>query len=61
MPLGLCYGVFVDAGEGRGHQTIGFEAPVLVAVGAEPLAAVVAVFVGESHRDAVLGERPELL
>ena len=61
MPLGLCYGVFVDAGEARGHQTVGVEAPVLVAVGAEPLAAVVSVFVGEPHRDAVPGEGPELL
>jgi hypothetical protein len=61
MPLGLCYGVFVDAGEGRGHQTIGFEAPVLVAVGAEPLAAVVAVFVGEAVGDAAGCEGPELL
>ena len=53
MPLGLCYGMFVDAGEARSHQTVGVEAPVLVAVGAEPVAAVVAVFVGEPHRDAV--------
>ena len=37
------------------------ELPVLVAVGAEPVAAVVVPLVGEAHRDAVVGEGPELL
>ena len=37
------------------------ELPVLVAVGAEPLAGVVVPLVGEAHGDAVVGEGPELL
>jgi len=45
----------------RGHETVGVEAPVLVAVGAEPVTAVVTVFVGEPHRDAVACEGPQFL
>ena len=37
------------------------ELPVLVAVAAEPAAAVVMPFVGEAHGNAVVTERPDLL
>ena len=43
----------VDAGEAPVHQAVVVELPVLVAVGAEPVAGVVAPFVGEAHGDAV--------
>ena len=51
----------VDAGIAQPHQAVGIELPVLVAVGAEPLAAVVAPLVGEADGDAVVGKRPKLL
>src|SRR5215471_5198315 len=37
------------------------EFPVLVAVTAKPAAAIIMPFVGETHRDAVLAERPNFL
>ena len=43
------------------HQAVLVELPVLVAVAAEPVAAVVVPFVGEAHRDAVVAKRPDLL
>lgn len=61
LALGLADGLFVDAGMTVAHQAVFGELPVLVAVGAEPLAAVVAVLVGVAHGDAVVGEGPELL
>ena len=51
----------VDAGDARAHQAVLVEFPVLVAVAAEPLAAVVVPLVGEAHGDAVLAEGPEFL
>src|SRR6202000_2780535 len=42
-------------------QPFRVEEPVLVAVGAEPLAGVGVPLVGEARRDAVVGECPELL
>src|SRR5271169_1761211 len=53
--------MFVNAGEAPGHQTISIELPVLVAIGPEPVAAVVAVFVGEARSDPVASERPQLV
>lgn len=43
------------------HQPVGREFPVLVAVGAKPLAAVVMPFIGKSDRDAIAGKGPEFL
>ena len=37
------------------------EFPVLVAVGAEPLAGVVVPFIGKAHGDAIVGEGPQFL
>jgi hypothetical protein len=35
--------------------------PILVAIGAEPIAGIIVVFVGEPHCDAIFGERPQFL
>src|SRR5947209_12556070 len=51
----------VDAGDPPAHQPILVEFPVLIAVAAKPLAAVVVPLIGKAHRDAVLAKRPELL
>src|SRR4029077_16956982 len=51
----------VDAGDAPAHQAVLVEFPVLVAVAAEPGAAVVVPFIGEAHGDAVLAEGPDFL
>src|SRR5262245_9170125 len=51
----------IDAGDAQPHQPVRVELPVLVAVAAEPVAAVVMPFVSEAHGEAVVVERPELL
>src|SRR5438552_2703998 len=51
----------VDARNTAAHQPGGVELPVLVAVGAKPVAAVVAPFIGEAHSDAVVVPGPDLL
>ena len=51
----------VDAGVALGHVAVGVEQPILIAVTAPPLPVGVMRFVDEAHRDAVLGERPQLL
>ncbi len=57
----LCDRVLVDAGDAALHQPVGVELPVLVAIGAEPAAAVVAIFIGEADGDAVAGMGPDFL
>ena len=59
--LTLGDGVLIDAGNAAAHQAVGIEFPVLVAVGAVPVAAVIPVFVSKADRDAVAAMRPELL
>ena len=49
----------VDACNPAAHQALGIELPVLVAVTAVPLAAIVVPLVGESNGDAVAAERPQ--
>src|SRR5271170_6742073 len=51
----------VDAGDAPTHEAVVIELPELVAVGAEPLAAVVMPFVGEAHRHPVVAKPPQLL
>src|ERR1700760_4263424 len=51
----------VDAGVAYAHQALVVELPVLVAVAAEPVAAVVVPFVSETHGDAVVAKRPDFL
>src|SRR5882757_5172770 len=50
----------VDRGEAMPHQAALVELPVLVAVGAEPVARIVAPFVREAHGDAVAAAGPQL-
>ena len=51
----------VDAGDAQPHQPVRVELPVLVAVAAEPVAAVVVPFIGEADGDPVLAKRPQFL
>src|SRR4051812_39818097 len=51
----------VDAGVPAPHQPVLVEFPVLVAVGAVPVARVVMALVGEAHGDAVALDGPQLL
>jgi hypothetical protein len=51
----------VDAGDAQAHQAVLVEFPVLVAVAAEPVAAVVVPLIGEAHGDAVLMKGPDFL
>jgi hypothetical protein len=44
----------IDAGDAQTHQAMLVEFPVLVAVAAEPVAAVVMPFIGKAYGDAVL-------
>ena len=51
----------VDAGDAQAHQTMLVELPVLIAVTAEPLAAVVVPFISKAHSDAVFAIGPDFL
>src|SRR4029077_2048058 len=61
LPLALRDRQIVDAGDAQAHQAVLVEFPILVAVAAEPIAAVVMPFIGKAHGDAVLAERPDFL
>src|SRR3954449_12485147 len=50
----------IDAGNTPPHQTALVELPILIAIGAEPAAAIVAPLIGKAHRDAVFAEGPKL-
>ena len=58
--LGLRDREIVDAGVARAHVAQRVKLPILIAVRAKPVACVVVGLVGEAHRDAVIGERPQL-
>src|SRR5262245_39054120 len=62
-PVIFALGVFdrevVDAGDANAHQAAFVEFPVLVAVAAVPLTAVVGPLIGEADGDTVLGKGPE--
>src|SRR5882724_7409744 len=49
----------VDAGDPQPHQSVLVELPVLVAIAAEPVPAVVVPFIGKSHRYAVFAKGPD--
>jgi len=51
----------IDAGDPYAHQALRVELPVLIAVGAEVLTAVVVPLVGEAYCDPIAVECPELL
>src|SRR5258708_22925658 len=61
FPLALGDRKVVDAGDAQPHQALIVEFPVLVAVAAEPVAAVVVPLIGKPDGDAILAERPQLL
>src|SRR3954451_8188081 len=61
LAIGFLDGQVVDAGNAHTHQSFAIELPVLVSVGAEMLAAVVAPLVGEAHRDPVVVAGPHFL
>src|SRR5581483_12109143 len=54
-------GQIIDAGDPDAHQAPLVELPVLIAVGAEVLTAVVMPLVGEAYCDPVAVECPDLL
>ena len=59
LALSLEDWLIIDAGEALPHQALCIKLPVLVAVGAEPVACVVAPLIGKAHRDTILRERPQ--
>jgi hypothetical protein len=61
LPVGSGDRMFVNAGDPAAHQPLQVELPVLVAIRAELLAAVVMVFIGKPDRNTVPRERPKLL
>jgi len=64
-PVELAFAVLdghvVDAREAALHQTIRAEFPVLVSIGAEPVAGVVMPLIGVAHGNTVVGEGPQFL
>ena len=59
--LGFANRQIIDAGEAPPHVTVFVEFPILIAVGAEPVAAVVTPLIGKAHGNAVLVPGPDLL
>src|SRR3984893_894621 len=61
LALALLDRDIIDAGDAKPHQAVLVEFPVLVAVAAEPIAAIVVPLICEAHADPVLAEGPDLL
>lgn len=61
LALRLLDWLLVDAGVARAHQTILGEFPILIAIGTEPLTAVIVVFIGIANSNAAALESPDLL
>ena len=59
--LGLCYRQIVDTGDSPPHFASLIEFPILVAVAAKPIAAVVVPLVSKTHGNAIVAESPKLL
>ena len=51
----------IDTGDPQAHQAAFVEFPILVAITAEPVPAVIVPFIGEANRDAVFPESPDFL
>src|ERR1700729_3843759 len=51
----------VDAGLAPAHQAVPVELPLLIAIGAIPLAVRIVPLILKAHRDAIVVERPETL
>jgi len=60
LPLRLRNRQIVDACKSNSHEAVAVELPILITIGAIPVAGIVVRLVGESHGDAVFGERPKL-
>src|SRR5213592_3248386 len=58
LPISFRDRQIVDAREAPRHVACSVELPVLVAVGAEPVADIVVPFVREPHRDAIAAKGP---
>src|SRR6266566_7025279 len=61
LPVAVLDRRIVDAGDAHTHKAVFVELPVLVAVAAIPVAAVVVPLIGKAHGDAILPKRPEFL
>src|SRR5579863_4854132 len=61
FPLAFLDRQVVDAGDAQPHQAVRVEFPVLVAVAAKPVAAVVVTFIGEADGNPVVAEGPDFL
>src|ERR1700730_10800109 len=51
----------IDARDAQAHQALLVEFPVLVAIAAEPVAAVIVPFIGKTDSDVIVMEGPDLL
>src|ERR1700736_3355134 len=51
----------VDAGNPQVHQTALVEFPILIAVAAKPVAAIVVTLIGDTDGDTALAESPDFL
>ncbi len=60
LPVGFLDRQIIDASETSLHQAGRVELPVLVAIGAEPVAAIVVPLIGKAHGDPVLRKGPQL-
>jgi hypothetical protein len=61
LTIRLCDRHLVDAGMAVRHKSVCGKKPVFVAIGAEPLSAVVAILIGIPHCDPVVSGGPQLL
>src|SRR6266446_8327860 len=61
LALALLDRKIVDARDAQTHQALLVELPVLVAIAAKPLSAVVVPLIGKSHGNAVLAKGPDFL
>ncbi len=52
------YRYIIDAGNAPAHQTMFVKFPVLVAVTAKPIAAIIAPLIGEAHGNAIFPKGP---
>jgi 2-keto-3-deoxy-L-rhamnonate aldolase RhmA len=61
LALGFFDWEIVDAGDASAHQSLLIKFPVLVAIAAEPIAAIVMPFVSKPYRDTVFAKCPDFL
>src|SRR5215469_6681258 len=61
LTLGFFDWEIVNAGNASAHQSLLIKFPVLVAIAAEPIAAVVMPFVSKPYSDTIFAKCPDLL